>query len=151
MFENQKLGHVAQLAILEHDGQVLDHQDREVTRDAEGDLGEHRVNVGVPEGEPEAQRLAHVHGQGAHRAAIADHADHHGAIDDRAQLFHFQYIEQEAGKEGPGAERNHRQVEEDPQTEGKAIIHVGLIESLDQAQAGAIEAENQHGDPRQDP
>src|ERR1035441_5655306 len=44
--ENQKSGNLAQLAVLEHDGQVLDEQHGEVATDAERDLGEHGVHVG---------------------------------------------------------------------------------------------------------
>src|ERR1019366_22189 len=64
--EDQKRGDFAQFAVLEHNGQVLDEEDGEVATDAEGDLGEHGVHVGIPEGEPGAERLSDIHHERGH-------------------------------------------------------------------------------------
>ena len=65
-----------------------------------------------------------------HRAAVADHADDDGAVDHRLEFLELQDVEQEAGEEGAGAERDDREVQEDPQAEGVAVVHVGLVQAL---------------------
>ena len=83
------------------------------------------------------------------RAAVADQADDDGAVDDGAQFLEFQDVEQEAGEEGAGAEGDHGEIEEDPQAEGEAVVHVGLVQAFDQAEAGGVEAEGEQRDPGQ--
>src|SRR5664280_1056664 len=61
--EHEERGDLAELAVLEQDREVLDRQHRQVAGDAERDLGEHRVHVGVPEREPGPQRLTDIHHQ----------------------------------------------------------------------------------------
>ena len=58
--EHQQRRDAPQLAVPEHDRQVLDRQHGQVAGEAERHLGQHRVDVRVPEGEPGAQRLADV-------------------------------------------------------------------------------------------
>src|ERR1019366_3551053 len=113
--------------------------------------GEHGVHVGIPEGEPGAERLSDIHHEGGHGAAIADQADDDGAVDDGLEPFELHDVEQEAGKEGAGAEGDDREVDEDPQAEGVAVIHVGLVQAFDEAQTGAIRAEKEQGHPGGEP
>jgi len=68
-----------------------------------------------------------------------------------AQVADLENIEQKTGKECARAERDHRQVQEDPQAESEAVIHIGLVQPLHQAQAGRVEAERQQADPGQNP
>jgi hypothetical protein len=82
---------------------------------------------------------------GRHGAAVADQADDDGAVDHRLQFLELQDVEQEAGEEGAGAEGDDGEVDEDPQAEGEAVVHVGLVQAFDQAQAGAIDAEEEQG------
>ena len=98
-----------------------------------------------------AQRLSDVHRQHGHRAAVADEPDDHGAVDDGAQFVHLQDVEQKAGKERARAERDHSQVEKDPEPEREAVVHVRLVQAFDQAEPGGVEAEGQQRGPRQDP
>src|ERR1022692_3046396 len=95
----------------------------------------------MPEGEPEAQRLSHVHQEGRHGPAITDEADNHSAVDYCLELGLLEDVKQEAREEGARAQRDDGEIEEDPEAEGEAVIHVGLVEPLDKAEAGAIEAE----------
>ncbi len=126
-------------------------QHGEVAADAERDLGQHGVHVGIPEGEPGAQRLADIHHEGAHRAAVADQADDDGAVDHRLEFLELEDVEQEAGEEGAGAERDDGEIQKDPQAEGVAVVHVGLVQAFDQAEAGAVEAEEEQRDPGREP
>jgi hypothetical protein len=79
--------------------------------------------------------------EGAHRAAVADHADDDGAIDHSLEFLELHDVEQETGKEGARAERDDGEVHENPQSEGVAVVHVGLVQAFDEAQTGAIRAE----------
>src|ERR1035437_4080877 len=105
----------------------------------------------MPEGEPEAQRLSHVHQEGRHGPAITDESDDHRAVDYRLELALLEDVKQEAREEGARAQRDDGEIEEDPEAEGEAVIHVGLVEPLDKAEAGAIEAEGQQQKPGQNP
>ena len=53
------------------------------------------------------------------------------------QLLPLQDVEQEAGEEGAGAERDHGEVQVDPEPEREAVVHVGLVEAEGQAEVRA--------------
>src|ERR1022692_2222871 len=101
----------------------------------------------MPEGEPEAQRLSHVHQEGRHRPAITDESDDHRAVDYRLELALLEDVKQEAREEGARARRDDGEIEEDPEAEGEAVIHVGLVEPLDKGGAGPIGPEAQQQNP----
>src|ERR1019366_8634641 len=50
-----------------------------------------------------------------------------------------------------GAGGDDGEVHEDPQAEGVAVIHVGLVQAFDEAQTGAISAEEEQGHPGREP
>ena len=149
--EHQRARRLPQPTIPQHLRDVLDRQHAQVAGDAEGHFGEHRMDIGIPERVPEAQRLPDVDGQHADGAAVADEADHDRALDHRAQLLDAQDIEQKAGEERTRAQRDHGEVEEDPQAEREPVIHVGLVQAQAQAQIGGIKAESQQRRPGRDP
>lgn len=47
-----------------------------------------------------------------------------------------------------GAQRDDREVEEDPQAESKAVVHVGLVQAIPQAEPNGVGAEGQQREPR---
>ena len=63
----------------------------------------------------------------------------------------LQDVEQEAGKKCARAERDHRQVEKDPEAEREPVVHVRLVQAFDQAQPRRVKAERQQRGPGQDP
>ena len=105
----------------------------------------------MPEGKPEPRRLAHVYQQRRNGPAITDEADDHRAVDDGLEFAFLQNVKQEAGEERARAQGDHGEIDEDPESEGEAVIHVGLVEPLDQAEACAIEAERQQRAPGKNP
>ena len=130
MFKNQERRHLAQLAVAQEHGQVFQNEHEQITGNAERDLGEHRVGVRVPEGEPCAQGLPDVHHQDRHRAAIANQPHHHRAVQDGFEIFLLEDVNQKAGEEGARAHGDHSQVQIDPHSEGEAIVHVGLVQAV---------------------
>jgi hypothetical protein len=92
--------------------------------------------------------IHHQHGDGA---AVTDEPDHYGAVDDGLEFVFLQDVQEETGKKRAGPECDHREIEEDPQPECEPVIHVGLVQPFDQAQAGCVEAETKQTGPGQHP
>jgi hypothetical protein len=82
-----KKRHFVDLAVLQDQGDVLYGQYRKVARQAESHLGEHGVDIGVPENKPAAQRLPDVDGQNQQGRTVADKSDQDSVIDDVFQLI----------------------------------------------------------------
>jgi hypothetical protein len=110
-------GHLVQLAVFQDKRDILDGQHGEVDRKAEGHLGEHGVNVGVPENEPAAQRLADVDGQDQEGRTVADKADQDRVVDDVFKQVLAHHVTQKAGEKGAAAQGDDRQVGPDPEGE----------------------------------
>ena len=110
MFKNQEGRHLPQLPVSQEYGQVFQNEHEQITSNAEGNFGEHRVGVRVPESEPCAQGLPDVHHQDRHGAAIANQAHHHRAVQDGFEVFLLEDVNEEAGEEGAGAHGDHSQI-----------------------------------------
>ena len=67
------------------------------------------------------------------------------------QLLPPQDIQQEAREEGAGAERDHRQIEIDPEPEREPVVHVGLVQPFGEAEIDRIETDPEEQCPRQHP
>jgi hypothetical protein len=83
VFKDKERGNAAQLAVFHQHRNVFEDQHQQVTRDAEGHFGEHRMRIRIPESEPGAQRLADVDHEYRHGAAVARQTDDHGAVEHR--------------------------------------------------------------------
>ncbi|VTR63956.1 hypothetical protein DESC_120048 [Desulfosarcina cetonica] len=132
------------LAIFQDQRDVLDGQHREIAGEAEGHLGEHGVDVGVPEDEPSAQGLADVDGQDQQGRAIADEADEHGVVDDVFEFILADDVLEQTTEKSTATHSNDGQVGPDPQGESVVVIHVGLIQSFEPAQQHGINAPREH-------
>ena len=112
MFKNQEGRHLPQLPVSQEYGQVFQNEHEEITSNAEGNFGEHRVGVRVPESKPGAQGLPDVHHQDRHGAAIANQAHHDRAVQDGFEVFLLEDVNEEAGEEGAGAHGDHSQIQD---------------------------------------
>jgi hypothetical protein len=83
MFKDQERRQFAQPAVPQQDRNVFQAKYQEVAGNAERDFREHRMRVGMPEGEPRPQRLAYIDHQDGNRAAVADEAHNHGGVQNR--------------------------------------------------------------------
>jgi hypothetical protein len=127
-----KEGHLVQLAVFQDQGDILDGQYGKVARQAEGHLGEHGMDVGVPEDEPSAQGLADVDGQDQKRRTVADEADEHGVVDDVLQFILADNVFEQPAEKGAAAQGDDGQVRPDPEGESVIVVHVGLVQPLNQ-------------------
>jgi hypothetical protein len=62
-------------------------------------------------------------------AAVADESDDDGVFRMGAELGLLQDVDQESGEERARAERDHAEIEKNPQAEGEAVVHVGLVQA----------------------
>src|SRR5208337_1190441 len=96
------------------------------------------MDIRVPEREPCSQRLANVDHENQNRSTVADEPKHDSAIDYCLQFLSLEHVKQETGEERTGTEGNDGQIEVDPQTEGKTVVHIRLIQTLGEAKVGTI-------------
>ena len=119
-------------------GQILDEQHGQVAGDAERHFGQHRVDVGIPERVPRSQRLADVDHQHDHRSADSKRIRRTTAVLITARSSSSsEDVEQEAGEKRSRTEGDHGEIEEDPQPEREAVVHVGLVEAVNETAAAA--------------
>ena len=151
MFENQERRQFPELPVAQQYRNVLQAEHQQVTRDAEGDFSQHGVCVGMPEGEPGPQRLPDVDHQDRDRAAVADESHDHGGVEDGFQFDALQDVDEEPGEECARAQCNNAEIQENPQAEREAVIHVGLVQAVEQAECGRVNAAPQQHGPRTQP
>ena len=151
MFKDQERRELAELAVAQKDWNIFQAEHEQVARDAEGHFREHRVGIRMPESKPCPQGLSDIDHQNGDRAAIADKADDNGGVQDRLQLSALQNVDQKPGKERACAQGNDSQIEEDPEAEGEAIVHVGLVQPEVEAQTSCIDSNRKQRHPRSEP
>ena len=147
MFKDQERRELAQLAVAQKDRNIFQAEHQQVARDAERNFREHRVRIRMPESEPCPQGLSDIDHQNGDRAAIADKADDDGGVQDRLQLSALQNVDQKPGEERACAQGDDSQIEKDPEAEGEAIVHVGLVQPVVEAQTSGIDSQPQAAPP----
>ena len=144
--------HLVHLTVLQNQGNELNGEHTEVEGKTKGHLGEHGVHIGMPENEPATQGLANVDGQDEQGGTIADKPDHHGQVDDVFQLIDAQDIFEQPGKKSAAANGDNSQVRPDPQGKSVIVVHIGLVQAFEPAQAHGVNAPQQnhthHCNPR---
>src|SRR5579863_5579344 len=105
----------------------------------------------MPEGEPRPQGLPNVDHQDRDRAAVADEPDDYSGVEDRLQLGALQDVDEESGEERTRAQRDDAEIEEDPQAEGEAVIHIRLVQPAVQAETGGINSDREQRCPGSKP
>src|ERR1700728_542881 len=151
MFEYQKRWQLSQLPVAQQNRNVFQAQHQQITRDAKRNLGQHGVSIRVPECEPRPQRLPDVDHQYRYRAAVADEADDHRSIQNRLQFNSFQDVDQKSREECPSPQRDDAEIEKDPQTKGEAVVHVGLVEPVEQAETSRVDTDREQDSPWREP
>ena len=76
--EEMNVSYLIQFPVLQYQGQIFNGQDAQVTRDAEGHLGQHGVDIGMPKDEPSPEGLTDINAQHGNGARVTDEAYDHG-------------------------------------------------------------------------
>ena len=80
-------GHLVNLSIFQYQWKILYRQNAEVSGKAEGHLGEHGVNIGMPEYKPSPQRLSDIETQNHQGRNVTVKPNEHSEINDVLQLI----------------------------------------------------------------
>src|ERR1700727_2494259 len=101
----------------------------------------------MPEGEPRAQRLADVDPQNADCAAVANKADDDGSVQNGFEFGALQDVNEKSSEECACAEGDDAEIKKNPEAEGEAIVHVGLVQPVIQAEASRVDSDGKQDDP----